>query len=171
MRFRFGHVEPWWDDSFKNLDYQYLPIKNTFDEDRWRKEGYTNVNLNGQTYNMAKLEQDMPDYARPFLKLFDWENVGLNFYRQLTLDMFPLHADSYLSYRKMWNIEDPNRIWRCIVFLEDWKSGHYFEMDGTPFVNWKQGDYCVWNYNVPHFAANIGIEPRYTMQITGTEKL
>lgn len=170
MTYKFGHVEPWWDDSFKTLAYEYIPIKNTFDQTRWQKQGYTNVTLNGQTYNMQKLEQNMPEYAKPFLTVFDWDHVGLNFYRQLTLNLFPLHSDSYISYRKMWNIDNAYSIWRCIVFLEDWKSGHYFEIDGKPFVDWKQGDYCVWNFDVPHFAANIGTEPRYTMQITGVQR-
>jgi len=170
MKYRFGHISPWWDDSFKNLDYQYLPIKNTLDEERWIKEGYVNVRLNGQTYNMQRLEQNMPEYAKPFLTMFDWDHVGLNFYRQNTLNMFPTHADCYISYRKMWNIKEPDQIWRCIVFLENWKSGHYFEIDGNPLVNWQKGDYVVWNFDVPHFAANIGIEPRYTMQITGIQR-
>ena len=167
--YRFGHVNPWWDDSFKDLDYQYLPIKNTFDEDRWHNQGYASVRLNGATVNMKRLMEDMPAYAEPFLTMFDWENVGLAYYRQNTLDMFPAHADSYISYRKLWNITDPKQVWRCIVFLEDWKSGHYFEIDGVAHLNWQRGDYCVWNYDVPHFAANIGVEPRYTMQITGTQ--
>ena len=53
------------------------------------------------------------------------------------------------------------------MFLENWKSGHYFEVDGFPVFNWKAGDYCMWTHSVPHFAANIGIEDRYTLQITG----
>jgi hypothetical protein len=54
--------------------------------------------------------------------------------------------------------------------MEDWKSGHYMEVDGNPIVNWNRGDYVMWNYDVPHYAGNFGIEPRYTMQITGTTK-
>jgi kynureninase len=54
------------------------------------------------------------------------------------------------------------------VFLEDWKSGHYFEIDNVAHLNWRKGDYVLWNNDVPHFAGNFGIEPRYTMQITGT---
>lgn len=170
MKYRVGHITPWWDDSFKELDYQYLPIKNTSDKDRWIEEGYVNVRLNGQTYNMQRLKENMPDYAKPFLTMFDWDHVGLNFYRQNTLDMFPLHTDQFISYRKMWNIQDPGQIWRCIVFLENWKSGHYFEIDGNPLVNWHKGDYVVWNFDVSHFAANIGTEPRFTMQITGIQR-
>lgn len=168
--YRFGHITPWWDDSFKELDYQYIPINNNDDQERWVKEGYVNVRLNGATYNMRRLEENMPDYAKPFLTMFDWDNVGLNYYRQNTLDMFPLHQDFYTTYKKIWNIDDSYKIWRCIVFLEDWKSGHYFEIDGVSDLNWHRGDYVVWNYDVCHFAANIGLEPRYTMQITGTQK-
>jgi len=31
----------------------------------------------------------------------------------------------------------------------------------------KSGDWISWNYDTPHMAANIGTEPRYTLQITG----
>jgi hypothetical protein len=167
MKYRFGHVVPWWDSSFKQLDYVYYPLKNTHDLDRWNSEGYSGFNLNGGLYNM---NQTMPEYAQPFFTLFDWDNVGLAFYRMGTMEALPLHQDRYTSYIKMFNISDPKTVWRAIVFLEDWKSGHYFEIDGAAHVNWRAGDYVLWNNDVPHYAANIGLEPRYTMQITGTQR-
>jgi hypothetical protein len=166
-RYDFGKLIPWWDDSFKTLDYEYYPLTNTHDLERWLSEGYSGLNLNGELYSMKK---PMPDYAQPFFKLFDWENVGISFYRMNTLDALPLHQDSYISYRKMFDITDPGVIWRGIVFLEDWKSGHYFEIDGKAHLNWQAGDYVFWNYDVPHYAANFGLEPRYTMQITGMKQ-
>jgi hypothetical protein len=54
-----------------------------------------------------------------------------------------------------------------LVLLEDWCPGHYFEVAGIPYVNWHAGDIVEWVYNVPHAAANIGLEDRYTLQITG----
>jgi len=51
--------------------------------------------------------------------------------------------------------------------LEDWKSGHYFEGMGNPVTQWRAGDAVEWDYDTPHMAANIGLEPRYTLQITG----
>ena len=83
--YKRGHIDPWWDDSFKMLDYKYIPIKNTHDEERWVKEGYQNVKLNGALYNMSNI---MPDYTTPFFTLFDWDNVGLVFFRMNTLEMF-----------------------------------------------------------------------------------
>ncbi len=51
--------------------------------------------------------------------------------------------------------------------MEDWKSGHYFEIDNKPFVDWKAGDWVWWKGTVPHSASNIGVETRYTLQLTG----
>ena len=32
----------------------------------------------------------------------------------------------------------------------DWESGHYFEIEGeTTTVNWKAGDFVMWQDNVP----------------------
>ena len=164
MTYIAGHVDPWWDDSFKSLDYTYIPIKNTHDEQRWIEEGYSGVTLNGALYAMPN---PMPHYADKFLEIFDWENQGIGFFRMNTLEMFPVHQDHYTTYRSRFNITDPSVIWRGIVFLEDWKSGHYIEVDGKPMLEWKRGDYIAWNYNVPHFAGNFGVESRYTVQITG----
>jgi hypothetical protein len=166
MTYKIGQIDPWWDDSFKDLPYAYYPIKNTWDQKRWLEEGYTGVTLNGALY---AIPNPMPDYAEPFLNLFDWQNVGIGFFRMNTLEMFPVHQDHYVSYQQKFNITDPSTIWRCIVFLEDWKSGHYMELDGKPIVDWQRGDYVMWNYNVPHYAGNFGVDPRYTMQITGTQ--
>lgn len=168
MKYHTGHVDPWWDDSFKQLDYIYYPLKNTWDEERWVNEGYRSsevgLNLKGALYNNSR---PMPDYATPFYTLFDWDHVNIAYYRMNTLDALPLHIDAYTSYRKMLGINDSSIIWRCILFLEDWKSGHYFEIDNTALLNWRAGDYVFWNDSVEHFAGNFGTEPRYTMQITG----
>jgi hypothetical protein len=53
------------------------------------------------------------------------------------------------------------------VFLEDWKPGHYAEYNSTAKIDWQAGDVVEWCYDAPHMAANMGLEPRYTLQITG----
>lgn len=166
MTYQTGHIDPWWDDSFKDLNYLYTPLTNAHDLVRWINEGYRGLNFDGALYDM---KQPMPDYARPFFTLFDWDNVGISFFRMQTCDVLPSHCDSYDKFRKIHNIQDPNCIRRAIVFLEDWKSGHYFEIDGRPIIPWRRGDWVCWHYNTPHFAGNIGVEPRYTLQLTGIQ--
>jgi hypothetical protein len=163
MIWKQGHIEPWWDDSFKKLDYQYYPLKNTHDLVRWINEGYAHLTLNGGLYNMPR---PMPDYANGFFTLFPWQDIGIGFYKMATCDALPMHTDNYTSYRRMFDVS-AEQMYRAIVFLENWKSGHYFEIDGCPLMPWKAGDWVYWNDSVPHFAGNFGTQPRYTLQITG----
>jgi hypothetical protein len=80
----------------------------------------------------------------------------------------PEHRDLYKRYIEVFGLQGrESSIRRAIVFLEDWKSGHYLELDGYPVVKWSAGDVVEWQYDVPHMAANIGLDPRYTLQITG----
>jgi len=83
--------------------------------------------------------------------------------------IMPEHQDFYKKYRSLYNLSDSKNICRVIVFLEDWKSGHYFEINKIPIVNWKAGDFVFWRNDTSHMAANIGTDNRYTLQITGID--
>ncbi len=166
--YKFGHINPWWTAEHRELKYKYRPLATNQDVDRWIKQGYpATTNFNGEDYNMQDIAEHRPEIADNFFKLFPWEHVGVSFFRMNTCDILPLHQDHYIKYQQIYNIKDPQQISRAIVFLEDWASGHYFEIDNKPFVNWSAGDYVCWSYDTPHFAGNFGITPRYTVQITG----
>ena len=164
MKYRLGHIDPWWNDDFKNFDYRYLPHKDPAMVEEWKVQGYENLNLNGAIYNLNDSQ-----YAQPFFKQFPWINQGASLFRMSAGDITPNHKDHYITYKRVFDIRDDNTIWRAIVFMEDWKSGHYFEIDEHPVVSWQRGDYVLWNYDVYHMAFNMGIEPRYTLQITGVQ--
>jgi hypothetical protein len=165
MTWSRNHIEPKWDNWFKNLNYEYLPHKDQGMVQRWDQLGYTKMNLNGAVVN---LKDDFPDWVAQLGHDLGWHNLGASVYRMNTGDVIPLHTDHYLSYQKAFAITDPSIIGRCLIFMEDWKSGHYFEIDGQAITDWKAGDYILWQHDVPHAAANIGVDSRYTMQITGT---
>ena len=97
---------------------------------------------------------------------FQLKDIGCCYYRMGTNDIIPNHSDAYSVYTKKFNCKT-EEVHKILVFLEDWKSGHYFEYEGKPIVKWKAGDYAVWIGDTKHFAANIGVEYRYTLQITG----
>jgi hypothetical protein len=82
--------------------------------------------------------------------------------------ILPNHRDLYKKYVSLFNLQgQEHTIRRAVVFLEDWQPGHYAEYENTPFVNWRAGATVEWEYNALHMAANVGIEDRYTLQITG----
>lgn len=168
--YEFCHIDPWWADEFKKLDYKRYPSNNPDEDKRWRDAGFEKLEFISGSCTMADLKSDMPDFAQPFLKLLDWDNISLKFYMMLPFEGLPPHRDSYVGYKKHYGVEDVSKVWRCVVFLENWKSGHYFDVENFGFVNWRAGDYVLLNHTALHYAVNMGNEPRYTLQITGTTK-
>jgi hypothetical protein len=97
-----------------------------------------------------------------------WRDVGTSYYRMDTGTVLPTHSDLYSKYIEIFNLQgQEHTIRRAIIFLEDWQPGHYAEYMDQAFVNWRAGSVIEWTYDTPHMAANLGLTPRYTLQITG----
>lgn len=159
---KLGHIEPFWDDGFKNFSYVKQPITNHEVSD-WHRQGYDYVkSFTGWMYDNRN---PMPDYMNKF-DVFGLKNQVYCFYKMKTLEIMPVHTDKYLRYADVFN-SNPLNVCRILVMLEDWKSGHYLEVNGKGYVNWLKGDWFLWQADVAHAASNIGIEDRYTLQITG----
>ena len=163
MQWSSVNVYPIWDDSYKNYNFVKQPISQ--DEiNLWRSQGYDHKSFSGVMYGGKNV---MPNWIHKVSDILDLKNCGHVIYRMDTNDIMPTHSDHYNTYCKVFDVEY-NDVYRAIVFLEDWKPGHYFEIDNTGCTNWKAGDYYLWKGDVVHAASNIGIDPRYTLQITGT---
>ena len=117
------------------------------------------------------MRRPQPSWNYQFVKIFQemgWKDIGTSYYRMGTGTILPTHSDLYLRYIDVFKLQgQEQKIRRAIVFLEDWKPGHYFEGNGRPTVNWHAGDVIEWIYDASHMAANLGLDPRYTLQITG----
>jgi hypothetical protein len=161
------HIPKFWDDEFKTLDY----INETFNDveslKRWTALGYANK----FTGDMCDMRSPQPSWNQQFVNIYEqmgWKDLGTSYYRMGTGTILPAHSDLYLRYIDLFNLQgQEQRIRRAIVFLEDWKPGHYFEGNNVAKINWRAGDVVEWQYDAPHLAANMGLEPRYTLQITG----
>ena len=163
------NIKPFWDDEYKNLNYRKEIFNDEYAIEEWRKRGYDNdiENFSGK---MANYNDPLPSWHDEVLKWiedeFQLKDIGCCYYRMGTNDIIPNHSDAYNVYTKKFNCKLEN-VHKILVFLEDWKSGHYFEVEGKPFIEWKAGDWAMWIGYTRHFAANIGTEYRYTLQITG----
>lgn len=152
-----------WDDEYKNFQYVRQPITGE-EADAWRDQGYTHTTTTGKMYDS---KNPMPEWVEKVASLLNLRNPGFVFYRMDTLDIMPVHVDHFNTYCKVFKKERQD-VRRAIVFLEDWKPGHYFEVEQVGVVNYKAGEYVLWDADAPHAASNIGVEPRYTLQITGS---
>lgn len=158
-----GSTANFWKTYHTSLNYHRLLFNNPDDISDWRVQGYTQHHFGGEVFDMGDI---MPSWADTFFNLFDGQFIGVSFYKMSTGDILPYHQDTYKKYIEIYKVTDPTRIKRTIVFLEDWKPGHIFEIAYEAITNWKAGDYVTWNYDTPHMAANLGMEARFTAQIT-----
>jgi len=161
------HIPKFWDDEFKQLNYVNEHFNDVENTQRWLAQGYANK----FTGDMCDMRSPQPSWNDRFLNIYTelgWKDIGTSYYRMGTGTILPTHGDLYLRYVDLFNLQgQEQRIRRAIVFLEDWKPGHYFEGNNDAKVNWLAGDVVEWQYDAPHLAANLGLEPRYTLQITG----
>lgn len=164
-----GHISPFWDNEYQTLNYAKESFNNSQDMERWRREGYTHKRelFTGFLCDMKKPQpkwnKQLISWAESQFKIKD---VGTAYYRMTTGTILPVHSDTYKKYIKLFGCSIDNII-RILVMPEDWHSGHYLEVNGTLIADWRAGDYFWWRGDVPHMAANIGIDDRYTIQITG----
>ena len=156
-----------WDDEFKKLDYIHEPFNDTESLHKWAQMGYGDK----ITGAMCDMRSEQPSWNNKFIEIFEamgWKDVGTSYYRMGTGAVMPTHSDLYVKYIQLFGLAGAeHRVNRAVVFLEDWKSGHYSEVDGKPIVDWKAGQAAWWENSTPHSAANLGEEDRYTLQITG----
>ena len=161
------HIPKFWDNEFKQLTYVNEEFNDTVSLDRWMAQGYANK----FTGDMCDMRTPQPSWNQQFVNIYEqmgWKDIGTSYYRMGTGTVLPTHSDLYLRYIDLFNLQgQEQRIRRAIVFLEDWKPGPYSEAGDIAKVNWRAGDVVEWCYDAPHMAANLGLEPRYTLQITG----
>ena len=159
-------ITPFWGQQHRYLAYRRESFNNKEDLVLWRSQGFSQKHFTGEMYDMRN---PMPPWTEKFFNIFNAQNIGLSFYKMNTCNILPRHRDTYHRYIKLFKITDTSKIRRAIVFLEDWRPGHIFEIEQTAITEWKAGEYIVWHNDAEHMAANLGLEPRYTLQITYTD--
>lgn len=161
------HIQKFWDDEYTSLDYTREPFNDPDSVSNWVCQGFSGP----FTGYMCDMTKPQPSWNQRFIDFFaakGWQDIGTSYYRMDTGTVLPNHSDLYKKYVDLFKLQGSEHwIYRAIVFLEDWQSGHYSELNEEPFVNWRAGDCLIWRYDTPHMAANLGNLPRYTLQITG----
>ena len=126
---------------------------------RYMKAGYTDKNT--QYYQAFEL----PDEYHTFAKTI-FSDYSLSVIKQMPGQTIPEHFDTFYKFCEK-NKCDKEDVCRLNFFLEDWKPGHYFEILYEPYTRWRKMNFKIIRYGNPHLSGNMGMEPKYTMQITG----
>lgn len=107
---------------------------------------------------------------------FSWESAII---AQLPLDhaiatvtrqdcgqVLPWHEDRFYMLRNRFP-DETRPIWRFLMFMEDWKKGHFLQVNDSVLHHWQRGDCIVWQPPTMHLSGNIGTDPKWTCNITG----
>ena len=102
-------------------------------------------------HNLAtKLPQDFDHHVVSTIKIDPGQTI-------------PHHVDKHFKLKQ----EHGDGIsHRYLIFLEDWKRGHYYEVHDQPFTKWRKGDWVKFGIDDWHLAGNMGDEPFYSAQVT-----
>ncbi len=161
------HIERFWDDEFKTLDYVREPFNDPNMVDQWIHLGF-GPKIVGE---MCDMRHPQPRWNHQFINIYEaigWKDIGTSYYRMTPGTVMPAHRDLYKTYIQKFNLQDQEHtIRRAVIFLEDWQPGHYFDCHGRALVHWHAGTVAEWTYDTLHSAANVGMTDRYTLQITG----
>jgi hypothetical protein len=156
-----------WQQKHQSLTYTRDVFKDSDQESNWIDAGHHPGALSVELH-MVKQPYEWMTYLHQYFD--DLKNLSFCFSKFLPGTYFPSHTDKYGFYSKANNIQDLSQIIRYVVFLEDAQPGHILQVGDKIYHNWPQGLCVGWDHSTPHLAANLGLEDRYTLQVTGTKK-
>lgn len=110
-------------------------------------------------------EKDECDYDALGEKL-GIEAITVSTIMQPPGNVIPLHRDTFYKIKIRYP-ENKRTIVRCNIYLEDWKTGHLLQFNDEVDTHWRRGDGHMWDESVLHIGANVGMEDKYTLQISG----
>ena len=148
-------------NEYKNLAYEKRSAYE-YDITDWKRQGYTHTSFTGAMH----VVKENYIWLNKIAEKIGLSNCGFTFYKMSTGDIMPRHTDHFNTYQKIFNVEK-SKVWRAVVVLQDWEPGHYFDIEHRAIVNYKRGEFVLFDAFCDHSAANLGLKDRYTLQITG----
>tara|TARA_Y100001936_G_scaffold225417_1_gene243884 strand:+ start:28746 stop:29402 length:657 start_codon:yes stop_codon:yes gene_type:complete len=130
----------------------------------FREWGFTEHN----TKSLQITDKEFPEILKPFKEFAGFGDCNVVALKQYPGQFLPWHQDTYVGFRKDYDVPDDVEVTRYSLMLEDWKWGHYFLAGNSVFHQWKQGDIIELPPKMHHVTCNGGMEPKLTMTITGT---
>lgn len=121
---------------------------------------FANTRINQVWWNPDQL--DFADIGRQL----GMEVVTISSIRQRPGCVIPWHRDTFYQISQRHPDRQQLKI-RANVFLEDWKIGHMIQYDDSVVTHWKQGEGLIWDSSVLHLGANVGMQNKFTLQISG----
>jgi hypothetical protein len=110
------------------------------------------------------------DYAE-LGKQLNMEVITVSSILQPPGNVITVHRDTFFQMNKKYPNDTRTKV-RANIYLEEWKIGHiiqYRDTDGEwkNSTHWSAGEGFLWDSDVLHVSGNIGLKPKFTLQVSG----
>jgi hypothetical protein len=131
----------------------------------YRQTAEVELYYNHHNSSIWQMFDESPGWVHELAKLVpqDFQHHEVSVIKIPPGQTIPYHVDKHYLLQKN---HGPGDTWRYLIFLQDWKQGHYFEIQKEPIVKWRAGDWIKFHRSDWHLAGNMGVEPFYSAQIT-----
>lgn len=126
--------------------------------------GPENTNLHQLWWSQEQLDFDVLG------RMIGMEIVSISSIRQDPGNVIPYHRDMFHKIRQL----HPERKDKCVrtnIFLEDSRLGHMLQFTLNDrhhaVTEWQANTGYLFDSSVLHLSCNAGMEPKYTLQISG----
>ena len=158
----FKNIDNFWKDDLTNHNYKRKVeyVARNFDHlDRnFYNHGYILQSFNEELKNSDK-----------FKNALEVENGSVSWTCILPNSILPSHKDTFYTLRQEFNI-DLDQCFRFLIFLEDWKFGHYVGFENINITHWKAGDVWIFDGTEMHFGVNASNENFHSCQVSTFQK-
>ena len=120
------------------------------------------------TKSLQITDAEFPEIFEPYKQFPGFGDCKVVALKQYPGQFLPWHEDTYVGFKKEFNIPNDVKVTRYSLFLEDWQWGHFFSAGNSIAHQWKQGDIIELKPRMHHTTCNAGMLPKLTMTITGT---
>ena len=168
-----GNIDPFWKEELDTTIELARPKTwrtrgkegNERPDEEYDQEDYDLEQFGyGKDHVVSDLTWEVPSTFDKIAVWFGMDNCKMRLHVQRPGQMWNLHLDKL----EKWNPEDPSKVMRIMIALNDWEPGHFFSYGNYMHSGWHAGDVTTFDWrNLPHATANAGHGPRITLQMTG----
>jgi len=138
-------------------------------QNEYKKYGYNQHNT--QSWKTTNFDPKINfEWENLIAEVLPLDNAVVTIHRQDPGQVLPWHIDRFFMHKRLYP-NDERPIWRFLVFLEEWQNGHVLQVGNSVLHHWQQGDTVVWTPGTWHLAANVGLNKKWTANITGFLKV
>ena len=161
-----GLVGKAWAEEHRRLPYTREPLSE-FDRLLYERSGYKMLKDTSLTHEIYS-NPILPTWCNYLTHIFGLYDMDVEFHKIGLLDFVPQHVPSIKKYCEKHTV-DPENVFQIVMFLEDWQSGQYLELDNIGITNWKEGDWYKIRSGTEIAYGNFGKANMYLFSVTGKD--